>query len=274
MRSKQLYEKAIEMGDNEALNSLALLLSNGTEGVEVDAKRAKELFEAAIEKGSTIALFNLAELLNCGGDGVEAEPARAKDLYERYLERSCGDCDALERLGIYFLFGAEGIPQNISKAKLLFEEAVSEESSFSKVGLGVLLLAGGEGVERNIKEAKRLFECVSGNQSCDTVSFKTVRKFFGHLRHALGMGEDVEVLETLDGNEEMELSNFAKFILGLTLAQEGCNGSTALQDVERGRSLIAEVISSMDDDELCSVLSIFQRRAVERIAQLGEKERK
>ena len=56
VKSKELLERAAEMGDVNALNFLGYLLYKGADGVEVDSIRAKELFEKAIGYGSIPAL--------------------------------------------------------------------------------------------------------------------------------------------------------------------------------------------------------------------------
>ncbi|KAI0564318.1 hypothetical protein FGB62_27g01 [Gracilaria domingensis] len=68
--------------------SLGCILSEGTDGVPRDVKRAVELYEQAITKGqSEDAVNKLALLLVKGDDSVPADEEQAVQLYETSIER-------------------------------------------------------------------------------------------------------------------------------------------------------------------------------------------
>ena len=163
VRAMELYESAIEKGDNVfAMVNLGYLLQEGAEGVERDAVRARELYESAIEKGDMKAMFNLGVLLQEGAERVERDAVRAMELYESAIEK--GDIDAIVNLGVLLQEGAEGVEQDAVRARELYESAIEKgDNVFAMVNLGYLLQEGAEGVERDAVRAMELYESAIEN---------------------------------------------------------------------------------------------------------------
>jgi tetratricopeptide (TPR) repeat protein len=130
--AERLYRRAIDLGDNAALNDLAALLA-GT-GREDEAER---LFQRAIEAGDRNALTNLAALLvrrdppAASGHGPLA--GQVRDLYERAA--GYGETNAMLALGM--IAGELGQPD---QAVSHFRDA-ADQGSVPARGLLLLLLA-------------------------------------------------------------------------------------------------------------------------------------
>ena len=81
-------ERAIDKGDHVAMNLYACFLTDGVEGVDLNPARALGLYERAIELGQPDAIGNLACVLTSLSfaleyESVEQDPSRAVELFQR-----------------------------------------------------------------------------------------------------------------------------------------------------------------------------------------------
>lgn len=158
-RAVALYEDAIDRDANpDALNNLALLLSQGAADVPKDPVRAAKLWEAASDKGNLNAKHSLARLFENGARGVEKDLPRTVELYEQIVdnERFKG-----VRFNLAWLLSSalEGVPQDISRAVELYQQVIDEDSDINAMfNLASLLSEARGGIERNMPHAISLYE--------------------------------------------------------------------------------------------------------------------
>lgn len=120
----QLYNLAAEGGDIHAMNKLALILQQGTVGVEADPERAVELNNRAIEVDANVnAMIKLANFMRHGGEGVEANPVRAVELLTRAISEG-GDVHAMTSIAYLLETGAGGVEANPARAVELYNRAI------------------------------------------------------------------------------------------------------------------------------------------------------
>jgi TPR repeat protein len=113
------YKKAANLGSTQALFNVGYCYENG-EGATRDFVLAAKYYKEAAQNDHPDALFHLARLHETGG-GVEQNYLRAANLYSRASER--GHADAKNNLGVLYLHGTGGLPQDVDKAILLFSQA-------------------------------------------------------------------------------------------------------------------------------------------------------
>ncbi len=86
-RAMELFNRAVDSGNVEAMFRLWNVLVHGTCGVDKDEGRAAELYFRAINQGSHVgAMSNLALLLEKGWDGMQKDLGRAVELYSRAID--------------------------------------------------------------------------------------------------------------------------------------------------------------------------------------------
>jgi TPR repeat protein len=133
--AEQLWRRAVNLGNPDALYNLGVLLAERDETNE-----AEQLYRRAAELGNTSAMTNLGVLLRGRGETSEAE-----QLYRRAAE--LGNTDAIYNLGLV-LHGQGGTDE----AEQLWRRAADLGNTPAMTGLGVLLLGRGE-----IDEAEQLW---------------------------------------------------------------------------------------------------------------------
>lgn len=148
----QLFKKAADLGNVEALNSLGNMYCRG-DGIPKDYKKAFELYEQAAEQGSGWAMYNLG-LMYSDGMGMRADYLKAVELYEKAAD--LGNVDALNNLGIMYAQG-QGVAKNIQKAIELYEKAAEQGCGLAMHNLGYLYFIG-EGVKIDHEKAVEFYE--------------------------------------------------------------------------------------------------------------------
>lgn len=148
----QLFKKAADLGNVEALNSLGNMYCRG-DGIPKDYKKAFELYEQAAEQGSGWAMYNLG-LMYSDGMGMRADYLKAVELYEKAAD--LGVSNALNNLGIMYAQG-QGVAKNIQKAIELYEKAAEQGCGLAMYNLGYLYFIG-EGVKIDHEKAVEFYE--------------------------------------------------------------------------------------------------------------------
>ncbi|MBV9658736.1 MAG: SEL1-like repeat protein [Verrucomicrobia bacterium] len=87
-RAVELYKKAADLGNLDALANLGVCYINGTGGLRADPRRAAELFREGAEKDNMLCMFNLAKCME-SGLGVSGGPnmVEARRWYRAAAER-------------------------------------------------------------------------------------------------------------------------------------------------------------------------------------------
>lgn len=123
-RAIELYKKAAELGDIEAIGALGICYANGN-GVVQNSNEAFRLFSIAAEQGDKFAQKNLGI---CYIDGVGTSVNKA--IAVQWLEKASaqGEIQAKYLLAQMYEEG-EGTAVNYSKAEKLYNEVIDEGSS-------------------------------------------------------------------------------------------------------------------------------------------------
>ncbi|CAI3950761.1 tetratricopeptide repeat protein [Commensalibacter communis] len=122
--AKDWYEKAIQLGNVNAMNNLANMYSEG-DGVPQDYAKAMELLKKADSLGSEYAAYNIASMYD-SGEGVTKNTAKAIEWYEIATRK--GNGSAFNNLGVIYKYG-DGVPKNLTKAKEYFKQACLHKSA-------------------------------------------------------------------------------------------------------------------------------------------------
>ncbi len=101
MAARRLFSQAAAAGHSGAWNNLGVMAENGI-GRPVDMATALEYYECAARNGNPVGAGNAAEFYFYGKEPVEIDYAKARQLFEQAAQS--GDVNALQHLGaIYFL---------------------------------------------------------------------------------------------------------------------------------------------------------------------------
>ena len=114
-KAVELYQRASDMGNADAMFSLGTIYENGKEGVPKDVMKAVELYQRASDMGNTRAMRQLG-ICYKNGTGV-SKNEKIAELYQRASE---GDARAMCRLAECYENG-EGVPKDVMKAVALYE---------------------------------------------------------------------------------------------------------------------------------------------------------
>eukprot|EP01105_Mastigella_eilhardi_P003515 TRINITY_DN14533_c0_g1_i1.p1 TRINITY_DN14533_c0_g1~~TRINITY_DN14533_c0_g1_i1.p1 ORF type:complete len:336 (+),score=56.67 TRINITY_DN14533_c0_g1_i1:240-1247(+) len=112
---------------------------------------------SAASDDSEYRLSAMAALACClmHGEGVAKDPARAISLLQ--CTADAGDSNSAVRLGWYFVNSAD-VPQDLARARVLFQQAAANGNSEGQLALGILLFAGKGGVPKDEELAASLFQ--------------------------------------------------------------------------------------------------------------------
>ena len=109
-----MYEELLAEGMTMGAGNYIDILTSGDYGIPKNEKKADEVRRLAADHGE------LYFMLEVGNAIRKTEPEKAAEYFERALQK--GDAGAGFLLGQMYTYGGE-LPQNLSKAKQLFEDA-------------------------------------------------------------------------------------------------------------------------------------------------------
>ena len=116
-KAAKIYRRAVELGDVDAMQSLAEMYGKGL-GVKLDKKKAERLYRTAADRGDATAQNNLAFLL-------DAEE-RFEEAFRYYALAADQGCTSAEKnLGICYMI-EEGTEVDLGKARYWFERAAAK----------------------------------------------------------------------------------------------------------------------------------------------------
>jgi len=146
---------AIEDGSHRAMSEKAYLLINNENPSPETVKEAKELFEKAMEMGNDYAPYRLGLAYERAEFGGEADYTKALELYE--LAASRGSILGMEAAGHYYRLDYVNEDEgNAAKAVEYFNKAIERNSNYSRVELALCYEAG-HGVEKDYQKAFELY---------------------------------------------------------------------------------------------------------------------
>lgn len=163
-KPKELYKKAAELGDTDAMNSLGLMYYCGED--EPDYKTAAEWYDKAVAGGNYHAMCSLGEMY-LKGEGVKKDASEAFELFKKADAK--GSLYGKYLLGRCYMNG-EGAPQNVAKAIELYTDAARYDSD-AQYALGMCYLEG-NGVKKNAKTAVSYLEKAASRDFKGDASYK------------------------------------------------------------------------------------------------------
>lgn len=150
------YSKAVEQDDLDAMQELAEILIEGSDGVEKDDERGFELLKRAAESGHAEAQWMLGTLFinpnSMGVTCVEQDLAEGIKWMLKSSEQSFGMAECT--LASFYLRGV-GVEKDVAKAKELYTRAlahgglIKEMEDDAKAALAKLEAASSDGKESN-----------------------------------------------------------------------------------------------------------------------------
>lgn len=143
-------QKAIELGNAEAMSRICFYLHNGRGGLQPDIHKEIELLTNASKQGYHEATYRLGVLFENGGDGIE----KNAELSIKYFQQAAdnGVLAAINKIGELYLFG-EVIPANMSKAIAYFNSASEKGYGRASYWLGRLHADGIGQLEKDTRKA-------------------------------------------------------------------------------------------------------------------------
>ncbi|EGB03281.1 hypothetical protein AURANDRAFT_15092, partial [Aureococcus anophagefferens] len=111
------WNRAVELGDVDAMNNLGRLYQTGS-GVKLDKKKAMKLYRAAADRGGAFAQSNLAVLL-------DAEKKFEEAFRYFVLAANQGFTAGEHNLGVCYMVG-KGTEVDLGKARYWFERAAAK----------------------------------------------------------------------------------------------------------------------------------------------------
>ncbi|KAL6059646.1 BTB (POZ) domain-containing protein [Balamuthia mandrillaris] len=123
LKAAELWAKALEGDQGDALFRLALQYDLGDDEVQHDYKEAVRLYHEAAEKGHSEALYNLG-ICYQEGDGVEEDQVRAVRFFTQAAER--GHKQAQYYLALAYKEGGMDLEPNKNEAIRWFRKAAAQ----------------------------------------------------------------------------------------------------------------------------------------------------
>jgi hypothetical protein len=128
-KAVKIYRRAVELGDVEAMEHLAVLYEDGS-GVKLDKKKAMQMNRAAADRGSAVAQCNLGSLLH--------SQERFEEAFRYYaLAADQGFTAAENNLACCYMNG-EGTEVDLGKARYWFRRAAAKGSELATTNLARL----------------------------------------------------------------------------------------------------------------------------------------
>lgn len=152
VEARDAFQRAADLGDPEALNSLAAMLRLG-EGGPQDVEEADRMLHEAARSGSAGANLTLSRWYREGLDGFEQSDNRALEYMTAAAET--GNTYTQWLLAMMILEGV-GTEADATEAYRWVERASNEGDTNAMVSRGVML-AIGEGVTENDSEAREWY---------------------------------------------------------------------------------------------------------------------
>lgn len=149
------YQKAADLGDPEAQNSLGEIYLYGAEGIEEDESKALKLFKLASDKNLNGALKNLGDCYYYGW-GTDEDFNECLKWYVKAADE--GDDEAMVKVGLCHKNG-EGVLKNFKKAEEWFTKAKIKTNNAGAINyLGLIYEEGGFGITKNQAKAVRFYK--------------------------------------------------------------------------------------------------------------------
>ena len=206
------YQKAFRAGDGEAALLLGKLYLEDTE--EKNGEKAVHMLEQAAEKADPLTAGEACRILGqIYHDGLGGVPDGEWAIHWYTAGAGFGNAECMERLGLMYCLGEEGIPADYGQAFLWLNRCWENGTLRSCSRLAGLYLRG-EGCEADEEKAIRLFETAArteydGYACCE----------LGRIYERRGTEEDLEKAveyygKSMDMGNETAARRLARFKRG------------------------------------------------------------
>ena len=235
----ELFEKAIELGENRAKFYLAESIYYGR-GIEQSYEKAFKMFEEIIdETNNAIAKFYIGEMYY-HGDYVKVDYEKAYEIFNELVEQY-NDIPAENYLGRMYYYG-KYVEQDYEKAYNIFSR-LSEEHNYihSKYFLAVMYYYGRH-VDKDYEKAYEIFkELIENTNRWEAKYYIGLMYYYGNYKE-----QDYEKAYNIF-NELVEKYDdyYSKYYLGLMYY----NGEFLEQDYEKAYEIFKYLVEKYDNDE-------------------------
>jgi len=138
---------------SEAEYRIGRIYYEGRGGIEVDYVEAANWFRKSAERGSVFGMHGLGLML-LTGQGVSLDEAEAVKLFNSSAEK--GFSGAQLCLGMIYLYGKHGVPQDVCVAKEWFQKAANQGVAMAQFFLGDIYFKG-IGISPDFMQAYKWF---------------------------------------------------------------------------------------------------------------------
>jgi TPR repeat protein len=137
-KAAKLYKRAVELGNVDAMVSLASLYVRG-DGVKLDEKKAEQLLRMGADRGDARAQNNLAcALIRNDPDWSDMKETQNEIFQLALLSAEQGYTQAEGLVGGAYLAGIGGVPQNLEEARRWLARAAAKGDEGAKDDLARL----------------------------------------------------------------------------------------------------------------------------------------
>lgn len=194
------FQKAIELGNTNAMFRISYYLHNGKGGLQVDIPREIELLTEASKHGNHQATYRLGLLFEDNESGM----AQNLELSVKYFQLAAdnGILAAINKMGELYLFG-EVIPANLTKAISCFTAASEQGYGKASYWLGRLHTDGIGQLEKDTQKAMNYY-CKAIEQG-----YEEAREWMEQLQKNL-VDETITDIEIPQDKSDEELYKDAK----------------------------------------------------------------
>ena len=194
------FQKAIELGNTNAMFRISYYLHNGKGGLQVDIPREIELLTEASKRGNHQATYRLGLLFEDNESGM----AQNLELSVKYFQLAAdnGILAAINKMGELYLFG-EVIPANLTKAISCFTAASEQGYGKASYWLGRLHTDGIGQLEKDTQKAMNYY-CKAIEQG-----YEEAREWMEQLQKNL-VDETITDIEIPQDKSDEELYKDAK----------------------------------------------------------------
>lgn len=194
------FQKAIELGNTNAMFRISYYLHNGKGGLQVDIPREIELLTEASKRGNHQATYRLGLLFEDNESGM----AQNLELSVKYFQLAAdnGILAAINKMGELYLFG-EVIPANLTKAISCFTAASEQGYGKASYWLGRLHTDGIGQLEKDTQKAMNYY------RKAIEQGYEEAREWMEQLQKNL-VDETITDIEILQDKSDEELYKDAK----------------------------------------------------------------
>lgn len=132
-KAKEWFDKSVSTNDLYCLNNVASQYSVGMFGFQQDYYKAFELYSKATDLGDNNAILEIASMYTFG-HGVAKNYKKAATIYQSYANE--GSVNAQLKLAFLYANGDETLQQDYGKALEQYQKAASKNNSIAQAEIG------------------------------------------------------------------------------------------------------------------------------------------